>query len=362
MNAASPLQTLASPPPAFSADEATDIVRLHYGLDVSARPLVSERDQNFRLAAPDGRRFVLKIANVDEDPAFTDFQIAALRHIEGQGEIGIDVPRIVLTTAGEDRLSIDGPQGSHLLRLVTFVNGAPMEGGRVTESLSQSLGTAVARLGRALAGFRHPGSGQVLLWDMRHALALRELLPQVPDAGQRAQAAACLDDFEAHALPAFDSLRAQVIHHDMNPANVLTDPANPERISGVIDFGDMQHSPLVVDVAVAASYLRPADGEDVLRLVVPMVRAYHDCVPLSAEELSLVFDLVATRLATTVILLHWRRSERGDGDAYLLDAAAAEDNAAQFLARWRVLGREAVSARLRDACGKGSGPAGQAGQ
>jgi len=57
------MDVVASGPPAFTLQQAVNIARDHYGLDVTAAVLVSERDQNFRLASDDGKRYVLKIAN-----------------------------------------------------------------------------------------------------------------------------------------------------------------------------------------------------------------------------------------------------------------------------------------------------------
>jgi hydroxylysine kinase len=49
--------------PAFSTQEAEAFVQRAFDIQVSAQPLASERDQNFRLRAKDGSEWVLKIAN-----------------------------------------------------------------------------------------------------------------------------------------------------------------------------------------------------------------------------------------------------------------------------------------------------------
>lgn len=46
---------LSAPRPAFTETEAQGLARTHFGLDGTALPLTSERDQNFRLATPRGR-------------------------------------------------------------------------------------------------------------------------------------------------------------------------------------------------------------------------------------------------------------------------------------------------------------------
>ena len=64
-------------------------------------PLVSERDQNFRLDATNGRRFVVKIANGAEPAQITDFQIQALLHLEASA-CTVAVPKLVRTRIGGD--------------------------------------------------------------------------------------------------------------------------------------------------------------------------------------------------------------------------------------------------------------------
>jgi Ser/Thr protein kinase RdoA (MazF antagonist) len=59
--------------PAFSASDAERIAGDVFGIHAAARPLDSERDQNFHLRAEDGREFVFKIANPSEDPVVVDF-------------------------------------------------------------------------------------------------------------------------------------------------------------------------------------------------------------------------------------------------------------------------------------------------
>ena len=62
-----PFAVVESEAPHLGKSEIEDIVGRHYGLEAEWEPLISERDQNFRLRCTDGRQFVLKVANVAED-------------------------------------------------------------------------------------------------------------------------------------------------------------------------------------------------------------------------------------------------------------------------------------------------------
>jgi Ser/Thr protein kinase RdoA (MazF antagonist) len=257
---ADPLAVIAGPPPPVDARQAVEVARQYYGLSASARELVSERDRNFRLQTDDGRSFVLKIANAAEDAVVTDFQVRALLHIAAQ-KADLAVPEIVPTRDGEHAFLLDTAAGPHVTRLVTWLDGVVMRSRPVTPALARHFGSYAARLARALAEFRHPGADHSLLWDMRRAGRVRELTAYIGDEELRRLVADRLDRFLERQLPLFPALRSQVVHNDLNPENVLLAADDDSRVAGVIDFGDMVASPLVVDVAVAASYLRKFDGD-----------------------------------------------------------------------------------------------------
>jgi len=341
-----PLDVIAAAPPAIEPQAALAVARDHWGLTGQLKPLVSERDQNFRLTADDGRRYVLKIANPAEDPLVTDFQIRALLHIESSGVRDLDVPLIVRTRRGDTRVTIEIGGVPHVVRIVSFVDGEPLATTPPDAGLCREMGNFLARLDLALDGFDHAGASQSLLWDMKQALSLREITHFIPDAGLRRLVEAALDEFEQAAVPAFGSLRWQVIHNDMNPDNVLVRHGDGLHMAGMIDFGDMVRSPLVIDCAVAGAYLRAANG-DPLRYIAAFLDGYQSVRPLDDAEIAVLHTLVKTRLATTVTILHWRASARSGEDAYLQSANLTESGAGIFLRRLHAIPAAAAAERYR---------------
>ena len=67
--------------PKFSPEEAAAMALAHWGLAVSARPVDSYLDQNFRLDSDQGR-FVLKIANAAAEDEYVTFQQDTLCFLE----------------------------------------------------------------------------------------------------------------------------------------------------------------------------------------------------------------------------------------------------------------------------------------
>jgi Ser/Thr protein kinase RdoA (MazF antagonist) len=146
----SSLQTIAVPAPDVSEIEVLDLLIREYGLQGKLTPLVSERDQNFRLDATDGRQFVVKIANSAEPAQVTDFQIQALLHLEASA-CTVAVPKVVRTRTGEASSSITTADASSGLRVVSYVPGRPVEETVPGPGLAYALGQCLAELGRALA-------------------------------------------------------------------------------------------------------------------------------------------------------------------------------------------------------------------
>ncbi len=112
--------------------------------------------------------------------------------------------------------------------------------------------------------------------------------------------AAVLDRFESHVAPVLGGLRAQVVHNDMGRANVLVDDSGA--VSGIIDFGDMTHTALVCDLAVAMADVLNGRA-DAMHAAPAMIAGYRSVTPLEPEEAAVLADLVAARLAITAVIM-----------------------------------------------------------
>ena len=335
---------LASQPPAFGEEAARRILRDGFGVTGGLTALAGERDQNFRVDTAGGQRFLFKISNPADTRPVLDMQTAALRHIE-RVDPGLPVMRVIRGTAGEPWAEVPGPDGrAYPVRLFTFLPGRTMAAADLTIPAIRSVGRTTARLGRALRGFFHPAADYEILWDITRLPALRPLLGHVPGAARRAQVERVLDRFEARVAPALPGLRAQVIHADLSLNNVLL--GEDLRVSGIVDFGDMTHAPLVCDLAVAvADVLHGRD--DAVGAAEAMIGGYVAVTPLDDEEAGLLADLVAARLATDITLTAWRLGVYPDNAAY---AADSEAGAPAFLDSIEALGLDEVGERFRHAC------------
>jgi 4-aminobutyrate aminotransferase-like enzyme len=336
---------LESTPPAFSEVAARQILREGFDVESSSLQfLAGERDQNFRVDTAGGQRFLFKISNPADDEPVLAMQAAALRHIE-QVDPDLPVMRALPTAAGKPWVDVPGPDSrTYPARLFTFLPGRVTVNTALNSAAFWSHGQTTARLGRALRGFFHPAADYGILWDITRLPELRPLLAHVSDAPRRAQLDRVLDRFEARVAPALPGLRAQVIHADMSLDNVLF--GDDLRVSGIVDFGDMTHAPLVCDLAIAvADVLHGRD--DAIEMAGAIIGGYVSVTPLEDEEAGLLADLVAARLATEITITAWRCGTYPDNAAY---AAAGEPGARAFLDAIEAMGMDAVARRFREAC------------
>jgi len=146
-------------------------------------------------------------------------------------------------------------------------------------------------------------------------------------------------------------LRSQVIHNDMNPGNVLVDHADANRVTGVIDFGDMVFSRLVNDVAVAGAYFCRIE-DDPFAEVVEFLEAYTDVLPLTQDEIAVLPDLILSRHLTTVMITHWRARLYPDNAEYIL---RSEGRARKMLYLVNGMSIDDTVGRFLDACRCASG-------
>src|SRR5262249_7775315 len=101
-------------------------------------------------------------------------------------------------------------------------------------------------------------------------------------------------------LPSLRRLRFQWIHHDLNLNNLLINPEEPHRLSGVIDLGDMLRAPRIVEVAIASAH-QAVKAEEPVTAALDVATAYNSVSPLTTDELVLLRPLMAARLTMAVL-------------------------------------------------------------
>lgn len=291
---------------AVEASVAEKFVVSRYGIKATATQLTAERDCNFVMRTSAGEQYVFKIANPAESRSFINLQTEALRYIEAKSP-AFPIQRVLPTLDGvfEPELEVS-PAKATVARLFTYVPGEVLRFSNRTARQRRNLGRILAELGLILKGFDHPGAAHKIAWDIQHAGELRDLVPDaIEDVQERALVLRCLDVFDERVAPRLKSFRSQIVHNDLNRNNVIVDGANHDKIAAVLDFGDMTRTALINDVAIAAAN-QLAETDSPLDGVADFVAGYREVVPLLADELDTLIDLIITRVTMSVIITPWR--------------------------------------------------------
>jgi len=330
-------------------EEAVRLARDLYGLDVGAKSLPGEYDDNFHLTAVDGAQFVLKVMHPARERSFIDLQCQSLLHLAKHAE-KIVLPRVIPTQAGELQTEIKAADGTdRLVWLLTFVPGTVLaKACPHSEELLRSLGRLLGTIDSGLQSFSHPAAQRELKWDLSAAGWIKKHVNVIADSKRRAFVEKFLTLYDSQIVPALGRFRRSVIYGDANDYNVLvSDPwPLPRKAVSIIDFGDIHHGITVSELAIAAAYATLGE-KDVLRAVASVVAGYHELFPLQEVEIEALYNLIGMRLAVSVTNSAHRKTIKAE-DAYVTVSEAPAWEALERLAK--VNGRFAHYT-FRHACG-----------
>ena len=293
--------------PRIAPSRAAELAAREFGVRGTFAPLPSERDQNFLIEGAQGR-FVLKIANREDTAEILEFQHGALERV-GRCLRGCAVQAPLAARSGAPWAVLESATGErHFVRLMRWIEGSVLGERRPRgAALLESIGAVMGQVDVALAGYSHPAMQRVLQWDLKHADLARAHLGHLVGA-QRERIEAI---FAAWSAIDWSMLPHGVIHGDANDYNVLIDG---ERMVGLLDFGDMVHSALVCELAIASAY-GIMHEPDVLAALAALVRGYHRARPLEPCEQRELPALVLARLAASVCFAALARA-RAPSDTY----------------------------------------------
>lgn len=207
-----------------------------------------------------------------------------------------------------------------ICRLLTFLEGTFIGDRQASQDLYRSLGSSLAEMNLKLSSLtNYVLKSRENVWDLQYFHLNKKYIDDIPDAHHRNIVRYFFQQYEEHVTPLLPSLRKQIIHGDVNEWNILT---HDDEVSGLIDFGDLSHSYLVNEIAIAITYVC-YDKENPLEWVSPILTAYHAIFSLKAKEIKILYYLIAARLCTSVCnSAHARKTDPENSYATVSEQAA----------------------------------------
>jgi Ser/Thr protein kinase RdoA (MazF antagonist) len=170
--------------------------------------------------------------------------------------------------------------------------------------LLKEFGTFMGKLDIAFREFGYPDLKRKWIWDVRNIDFLQSHLDYIESEPDKAIVRHFITNYQLNIVPNEKYLRTQYIHNDGNDHNVLLNDNG--HISGVIDFGDMAHTFLASELAVAITYLILEEAEPETKIH-SVVKGFQSVYPLRDEEIESLIHLVCVRACFTVVTANYRK-------------------------------------------------------
>jgi len=268
------------------------ILQLHFGIsNASVVPLEGYDSTNYKVKSEKGV-FVLKQNSYSEETlALLKSEHQLFKNLEVRTEY--DFPNAISSLKNESIVIVD----DQIFRLLSFLEGDFLADVSHTNNLLNSFGVFLAKMDKQIHNEYHSAIvGKETQWDLKHFKVNYQYLEYIHNPRDRSLVDYFFLQFDEHIYPIAHELRKGIIHNDGNDWNVLTKNGS---VSGIIDFGDMCHSWLINEVAIAITYAM-MNKDNPLGVASEILKGYHSIFPLKEQEVDILYYLVAARLCTSV--------------------------------------------------------------
>lgn len=303
--------------PNFDEQAIAKIAKEHYRLEGEISSFVSFEDQNALIKTPKGK-FVIKIANKRWNLDFLKMQTEVLDYLKNVAPDMI-FSNVVPSLNGEKIIFVDG----FAVRLLTFLEGNILGNMDRIPELYHDIGRFLGQFSNAMQGFSHPGrDGSDLLWKLDNVIACKDYIPDIIDDDASDRIIRLYKEYEISIMPKLEKLRKAILHGDANEQNFLILPDQPNKIAGLIDFGDLQYGTQVNDLAITLAY--SLLGEDDIQMAANnIINGYTKEFPLEEAEIDILYHLAAMRLVTNITMTSHSAKEHPDNKYILISQKPA---------------------------------------
>jgi 4-aminobutyrate aminotransferase-like enzyme/Ser/Thr protein kinase RdoA (MazF antagonist) len=305
----------------FSEATIQDLVKEHYGLNVTVKALNGYDELNFLLSNEKNEKYILKVSNESHPFPFLEAQLKIIQHLT-KSTISDCFQHFSINKQGEELTKIVSDSKTYYLRILNFLEGTFwVEKEDKTSELHSNLGAFLGTMDHALQDFSHPAMHRNYIWDISRASEANDNLKHILNHERRRIAGYFLLQFDTEVAPQIHRLRHAYIHNDANDYNVLV---QGNRVSGLIDFGDMVYTALINNLAIACTYAM-LDEEDPLTVAATIVEGYHKSYALTEQELDLLYYLIAARLCISVTQSAYNASLDSNNEHHFITEKPAWD-------------------------------------
>ena len=309
-----------------------------YGVGGNIKKLSGYDDLNYLVYVNKEPLYILKISKGKDQKLFLEAQQNILRILNKLDMYAF--PQVKTDLKG---FHFPVYNKKDIARVLTYIPGKFLAEVSKSEEMYFAFGQFLGRMDQLL--FKHEDpviQSRHIQWDIQYFPEFRQNLKYIPDFNLKKLIHYFILQFNECVVPHLTDIRKSIIHNDANDWNVLV---KGKTIKGIIDFGDMVYTHTVNEIAIACTYMA-MDSTDPIYEIVPLIRGYHDILPLSEQEVAILYYLIAARLGIS-LSMSAASKQKDPENAYL---SIHEEKAYELLERWISINPEKAENIFREAC------------
>ncbi|XP_074525199.1 hydroxylysine kinase [Halichoeres trimaculatus] len=313
--------------PNFNQPQVAELVKRLFKLTpAEIRSLPSYDDQNFYVAVAEGGEYVLKIMNSEDSKngSMIEVQTYAMTFLH---QNGLPAQTALPTTSGKlmSLEEMDCGYGSqkYLVRLLTYLPGTTISKSPLSPQLLYETGKTAARMDLILQKMEHPHMGVLqrenFIWSLS-CLTLLERYIHVLDGDPLQEVVnSVLHQYKTSVVPQWTSFRKCINHGDFNDLNILVQPDENDgyKISGILDFGDMNCGYYIHELAITIMYMM-TEHPNPIEVGGPVLAGWESVLPLNKAEKDCLYLLVLSRFCQSLVLARYSVTLHPENAEYLM--------------------------------------------
>lgn len=252
--------------PKVCLEDVKEILLSHYNItawEIVELNAYDDRNYWIKLSKDGFSDCVLKVSN-NLDSKCLDMIEAQTDLLQYLSEKGFKCPEPLKSTSGIFFFTQKFHETQNVVRLFKFVPGLVLDKAPKVNQLYFEAGQEIGRLNKAMQDFdsvayrKHTHN-----WMLDKCFTIKECLHVITDPKRKSMIEDVLEKFENQVLSKRANFRQGLIHGDYNENNIIVRKTNKDeyKIEGVIDFGDVNYSFTVFDLAITITYMLIHSGQ-----------------------------------------------------------------------------------------------------
>lgn len=240
---------------------------------------------------------------------------------------GLPAQTTVPTTSGQimSLEEIDCGYGcqKYLVRLLTFLPGTTISKVPLTPQLLFETGKTAARMDKVLQKLEHPNLSilhrEKFIWSLSSVPLLEKYMHVLDGDPLQEVVKSIIHQYKTAVVPKYSKFRECINHGDFNDLNVLVQPDERDgyRISGILDFGDMNSGYFIHELAITIMYMMTEHPKPI-EVGGPILAGWESVLPLNEAEKDCLYLLVLCRFCQSLVLARHSVILHPENEEYLM--------------------------------------------